>query len=134
MQTLDIKYKSNIKPDASLIADLYRKSKLNRPVDDLVRLQKMYNDSNIVLSAWDGDKLVGILRGWTDSSYDGYICDLAIDPDFQKNSIGKELLNQAIKKYPKAQFILRASEIASEYYKHIGWDKVENGWYFARES
>ena len=131
---MPIVYKSGIKPDVKLVADLYRRAQLNRPVDDSNRLQNMYDGSNLVLTAWDSDKLIGILRGWTDGAYDGYICDLAIDPEYQKNGIGKELLNQAVSPNPKVQFVLRASVIATEYYKHIGWSKIENGWYRPRES
>ena len=40
----------------------------------------MYEGSNVVWTAWDGARQVGILRGWTDGAYDGYVCDLAIDP------------------------------------------------------
>jgi len=130
---LPIIYKSDIKPDASVIAALYRKAQLNRPVDNLDRLQRMYEGSNLVISAWDGDKLVGVLRGWLDEAYDGYICDLAVDPDLQKSGIGKELLNKVTSANSEVQFVLRASKIATDYYKHIGWGKIENGWYFSRE-
>ena len=129
-----ISYRNNVRPDVKLIAELYKKAQLNRPVEDLNRLQAMYDNSNIVLSAWDNDILAGILRGWTDEAYDGYICDLAIDPNYQKMGIGKELLDEAVSKYPKVQFVLRASQIASDYYRHIGWKKIENGWFSPRES
>ena len=128
-----ITYRNDIRPDVKLIAQLYKKAQLNRPVDDLDRLQVMYENSSIVLSAWDGEFLAGILRGWTDGAYDGYICDLAVHPDYQKAGIGKELLNQALSINPQIQFVLRASVIANEYYQHIGWQKIENGWFFSRE-
>lgn len=128
-----INYRNDYCPNVEVITELYKEALLNRPNDDLDRITRMYKGSNIVITAWDGERLVGILRGWTDKSYDGYICDLAILPKYQKAGIGKELLSQVISNNPKVQFVLRASVIAGEYYKHIGWEKIENGWVFPRE-
>lgn len=130
----EISYRNDIHPNAGTIAELYKEALLNRPVDDLNRIKKIYEGSNLVLTAWDENCLVGILRGWTDGAYDGYICDLAVHPKYQNEGIGKNLLNKAIAINPKIQFVLRASVIASEYYKHIGWQKIENGWFYPRES
>ena len=128
-----ITYRSDACPDAAVIAELYRAAPLNRPVDDVQRIRRMYEGSNIILTAWDNEKLVGILRGWTDSAYDGYVCDLAIASDYQKAGIGKALLEKACALDPEIQFVLRASKIATEYYAHLGWEKVENGWVLARQ-
>ena len=129
-----ISYRNNIRPDIKLIAELYKKAQLNRPVENLDRLQTMYDNSNIVLSAWDDDILAGILRGWTDEAFHGYVCDLAVHPDYQQCGIGKELLDQAKSINFKVELVLRASAIARDYYQHIGWKKIENGWFSSRES
>ncbi len=128
-----IEYRSDRRPDAAVIAALYRGSPLNRPVDDVDRIRRMYEGSNLVFTAWDGERLVGILRGWTDGAYDGYVCDLAIAPDCQKLGIGRALLEQAIALGPQVQWVLRASKIAVNYYQHIGWQKIENGWLWPRQ-
>jgi GNAT superfamily N-acetyltransferase len=128
-----IAYRDDIKPDAQIIADLYRDASLIRPVDDVVRIRRMYQGSNLVLTAWDGDRLVGVLRGWIDGAFDGYVCDLAVHPDFQKHGIGAELLKLAREGRPEVQWVLRASKIAATYYEHIGWKEIENGWFWARE-
>lgn len=127
-----ITYRDDVRPPAGIIADLYRRSPLYRPVDDVERIASMYAGSNLVFTAWHGDKLVAILRGWTDRAYDGYICDLAIDPDYQKQGVGRELLRRVTAQGPRIQWVLRASKIASEYYSHLGWQKIENGWYQPR--
>jgi ribosomal protein S18 acetylase RimI-like enzyme len=128
-----ITYRSDARPGAAAIAELYRAAPLNRPVDDVQRIRRMYEGSNIILTAWDNEKLVGILRGWTDGAYDGYVCDLAVAPDYQKAGIGKALLEKACTLGPEIQFVLRASKIAAAYYVHLGWEKVENGWVLARQ-
>lgn len=128
-----ITYRSEIRPEPATIAALFRAALLNRPVDDHDRLRRMYTGSNIVLTAWSGELLVGILRAWSDGAFDGYISDLAVHPDFQKQGIGQELLKRAVADEPQVQFILRASKIAAGYYEHVGWQKIENGWFQPRE-
>jgi ribosomal protein S18 acetylase RimI-like enzyme len=127
-----ISYRSDSRPDIRFIADLYQATPLNRPVDDLERMRTMFENSNFVLTVWDGQRLVGILRGWHDGAFDGYICDLAIHPDYQKQGIGAKLLELARETRPQVQWLLTASRIATDYYQHVGWKKIENGWKWPR--
>lgn len=128
----EIRYRNDVTPAIETIVELYRAAPLNRPVDDPPRIGRMYAEANVVHTAWDGARLAGILRGWTDHGYDGYICDLAIHPDYQKHGIGRELLNRVVAAHPQVQFVLRASKIARDYYRHIGWQAIENGWFVPR--
>ena len=52
----------------------------------------MYANSNLVVSAWDGDNLVGISRSLTDFCYCCYLSDLAVKKVYQKMGIGKKLV------------------------------------------
>jgi ribosomal protein S18 acetylase RimI-like enzyme len=134
-----LNYRSDETPEASLIAALYDAAGLKRPTKDLDRIQRMYQGSNIVLTCFaegigdDSVKLVGILRGWTDYAFDGYVCDLAVHSDYQHRGIGKELLER-VKSIanPEVQWVLLASPVAKDYYAHLGWQKVENGWKWSR--
>jgi ribosomal protein S18 acetylase RimI-like enzyme len=129
-----ITYSFADRPDARTIADLYRAAELGRPNDDAARIARMYAGSPLVVSAWNGARLVGILRGWTDGAFDGYICDLAVHPEFQDSGIGRELLRQCVSRSSsEVQWVLRASVIAATYYEHLGWRRIENGWYWARD-
>jgi ribosomal protein S18 acetylase RimI-like enzyme len=129
---LTIRHRDDITPPMEMIVELYRAAQLNRPVDDLPRIARMYAAANVVHTAWDGARLVGILRGWTDQGHDGYICDLAIHPDYQKQGVGRELLSRVVAAHRQVQFVLRASKIARDYYPHIGWEPIENGWFVPR--
>jgi len=62
-----------------------------RPVDDRECMEGMIKSSNLIVSAWDGDKLIGIARSMTDFHYACYLSDLAVDKSYQSNNIGKEL-------------------------------------------
>lgn len=134
-------HRSDVVPELKAIAELYDAAKLRRPTSDLARLKRMFQGSNVVLTVWEEPekrgvrRLVALLRGWTDYAYDGYICDLAVHPDFQKLGLGKELLERAQSLgRPDVQWVLQASVIAERYYEHIGWQKIENGWKWPRDS
>jgi ribosomal protein S18 acetylase RimI-like enzyme len=130
---MPIAYSADRRPDAPSITALYRSAQLRRPVDDPDRISRTYAGSSIVLTAWDGPRLVGILRGWTDGAYDGYVCDLAVDPDHQNQGVGRELLRRCVSESPEVQWVLRASVIAADYYAHLGWTRIENGWVLERK-
>jgi ribosomal protein S18 acetylase RimI-like enzyme len=131
---MTIRYRSDIRPEAAVIAALYRAAPLIRPVDDLERIARMYAGSKVVFTAWDGGRLAGILRGWTDGAFDGYVCDLAVAPEYQKAGVGRELLEMCKRMSPEVQWVLRASKIAADYYAHVGWERIENGWFWKRQS
>jgi ribosomal protein S18 acetylase RimI-like enzyme len=140
---MPIAYRHDSRPSAVEIIRLYDAAPLYRPTKDADRIQRMYEESNVVWTAWEADdasdlgnaRLVGILRGWTDGAYDGYVCDLAVDPGFQKQGIGRELLTRVTAHYgPQVQWVLRASKIAARYYEHLGWQAIENGWSWSRVS
>ena len=61
-----------------------------RPVDDIERLGAMVQNANLVITARDGDLLVGVARGLTDFCYCTCLSDLAVDEQYQNRGIGKQ--------------------------------------------
>ncbi|MCB0642852.1 MAG: hypothetical protein KDC44_14485, partial [Phaeodactylibacter sp.] len=72
-----IHYKTNDLPPTESIIDLYDSSGINRPTTDYERIQQMYAQSNLVITAWQDTRLVGIARSLTDFCYCCYLSDLA---------------------------------------------------------
>ena len=44
----------------------------------------MYANSNLIITAWDNDKLVGISRSITDWVWSCYLADLAVSSNYKK--------------------------------------------------
>lgn len=123
---MSITYKSDVLPEIDEIIALLKDSGLNRPVDDTPRITQMYTQSNLIVSAWDGVKLVGIARSLTDFSFCCYLADLAIAMDYQKMGIGKQLVKITKEKISDQSMLLLLSvSTALEYYPKIGFDKSE---------
>jgi predicted N-acetyltransferase YhbS len=106
---------------------------LKRPTHDAQRIARMYQNSNLVISAWDGDKLVGVSRALTDFCYSCYLSDLAVTKDYQKAGIGKkliELTKEAIG--DETMLLLLSATTAMEYYPKVGMETVHNGFIIHR--
>ena len=128
-------YKSNEDITAEQLSQVFRTSGIKRPVDDLSRLQKMLDNGDILITAWDGDQLVGIARSITDYSYCCYLSDLAVNKNYQSLGIGKELVRQTqLHISEEVALILLSSPIAMEFYPHIGFKKIENGFIIPRQN
>ena len=123
-----IRTSTDPRPSLDAIRALYAAAPLRRPIGDPERIRKMFEHANVVIAAWDGERLVGLLRGWTDFAFDGYVCDLAIHPAYQKRNIGRRLLDEAAALGPDIHWILLASPIAKDYYGHLGWQPIPNAW------
>ncbi|MGI8386311.1 GNAT family N-acetyltransferase [Robertmurraya sp. P23] len=131
---ITIHYDENKKITAEELADVFRKSGIRRPVEDLPRLQKMIDQADITMTAWDGRRLVGIARAITDFSYCCYLSDLAVDQDYQNQGIGKELVRRVHERLgEEISLILLASPIAMYYYPKIGFKQIENGYIIPRK-
>lgn len=102
--------------------DLLIKSTLGerRPVNDFDRIKAMVENANMIITARDGKKLVGVARSITDFVYCTYLSDLAVDLEYQKQGIGKELIRLTKQDTPQATTILLAAPKAVNYYPHIG--------------
>lgn len=132
--TSTITYKTGPTPEISAIIELYKSSGINRPIDDKERIKKMYANSNLVISAWDNDKLVGISRSLTDFSYCCYLSDLAVKKDYQKEGIGKELIAITREKIGEScMLLLLSAPEAMGYYPKIGFDMANNAFIIKRK-
>jgi len=119
---------------AQAIAGLFRASGIRRPVDDLPRIQRMLNHANLTITAWEGDKLVGIARALTDFSFCCYLSELAVDCAYQKQDIDKELVRRVGEASGEESMLpLLAAPEAMCYYPPIGFQKVDRAWEIPRK-
>jgi ribosomal protein S18 acetylase RimI-like enzyme len=92
-----------------------------RPVDDLARLDRMLREADIVITARNGKKLIGVSRAITDYVYCCYLSDLAVDTAFQGRGIGTRLIAEThAAASPQATLFLVSAPAAVGYYPKIG--------------
>lgn len=130
---MEITYKTDIIPTAEAIIELYNQSGLPRPTGDRDRIKKMFDNSNLIVTAWHNELLVGLSRSITDWVWSCYLADLAVLPDYKKTGIGKKMVELTKEKLGEQSMLLLLSvPSAMEYYPKIGFVKQESSFIINR--
>lgn len=120
---------ASISPEQAI--DLYIRSTLGerRPIDSIETFAAMLANANLTISAWDGEKLIGISRSLTDLAYVAYLADLAVDEHYQRQGIGKRLIEETQERLkPGCMIVLLAAPKANTYYEHLGFEHNPRAW------
>ncbi len=128
-----IDYKVNASISTREFVALLHTSQLaeRRPVDDSTCIDGMLQNSNLVISAWDKNILVGVARAITDFHYACYLSDLAVAKEWRKRGLGgsyKKLTQEQLG--PRCKLILTA---ASDYYPCLGYEKNDRCWVLQKD-
>lgn len=134
---MDIAYRINEALSADQFIDLLRRCALGvrRPLHDRTCMQGMVEHSNLTITAWDGDRLVGIARALTDFHYACYVSELAVDEQYQRLGIGKRLQVLTQEQLgPHCHLIIIAAPAADDYYAKLGgYARHPRCWVLARD-
>ncbi|MCY7294941.1 GNAT family N-acetyltransferase [Alteromonas sp. a30] len=131
-----ILYKINEPISAEQFIALLNESTLGerRPVSDAECMKGMVENSNLIVTAWNNGKLVGVARSLTDFHYACYLSDLAVSKHYQKQGIGKRLQQLTQEQLgPKCKLILLSAPAANNYYPSIGYTNNPRCWVLERD-
>jgi ribosomal protein S18 acetylase RimI-like enzyme len=128
-----ITYQINAPLTVDDVIRVFRNSGIRRPIDQPDRIQEMIEHANLIVSAWDGHKLIGIGRALTDFSFCCYLSDLAVDRDYQRSGIGRALVKAVLEQIgDRCSLILLSAPEAMEYYPKLGFEEIKNGFMIKR--
>lgn len=100
-----------------------------RPLDHPATLQGMLDNANLLVTAWQGEALVGVARSVTDFHYCCYLSDLAVGESVQGLGIGKALIRETfLQLQPGCKVILLAAPQAVTYYPKLGFGQHPSAW------
>jgi predicted N-acetyltransferase YhbS len=134
---MDIDYhlESHLEIGSEEFIDLLERSTLaeRRPVNEADTIRRMLKHADIIVTARAGGLLVGISRAITDYSFCTYLSDLAVDLDYQRQGIGKELIARTHEAAGRnTTLILLAAPKARTYYPHVGMQAHDSCWIIPR--
>lgn len=125
-----IDYRLGEVPALATARDLYADCSLGarRPIADDARFAAMLANANLTVTAWDGERLVGMARSLSDFVYATYLSDLAVRDSHQRAGIGRELIRRTQQAAPQARIILLAAPAAVDYYPRVGFSHHPQAW------
>jgi len=95
----------------------------------------MLRRADVIVTARVAGRLVGVSRAITDFSFATYLSDLAVDEQFQRQGIGRELIHRTHAAAGKqTMLVLLAAPKARSYYPHIGMESHDSCWCLPRVS
>lgn len=131
---MEIEYKETL-PAVDTIMGFFHDSDYFpiRDKQDADRIDRMFRNADLLVTAWDGDKLVGIARSLTDFCYCCYLSDLAVRNGYKQQGIGKRLVEMTKEKAGDAcKLILQSSPIAMDFYARIGMQRIDSAFIIPR--
>jgi GNAT superfamily N-acetyltransferase len=126
-----VTYSHNRSITCEQFIDVLNRSTLGerRPVANRERIASMLRHSNLLCTAWAGERLVGVARSVTDFSYCCYLSDLAVDVAFQGRGVGTRLIQVTQERLdPQCMIVLLAAPKAEAYYPRIGMTQHRSAW------
>ncbi|MFO1081413.1 MAG: GNAT family N-acetyltransferase [Reyranellaceae bacterium] len=125
--------------EETLGADEYiavvRSSGLVRPIDDRSRIEQMLAHGNLIVTARQDGRLVGLARSLTDFCFCCYLSDLAVDKACQGQGIGKRLIEETrlAAGGDRTTTLLLSAPGALTFYKGIAMPQADNCFLYRRQ-
>ena len=109
------------------IARLYTAVGWTAYTDNIRVLREGYKNSMLVLAAYDGEELLGIIRTVGDGATIVFVQDILVFPDKQRQGIGTALLKEILNRYPDVRQIELATDNTAKtmaFYKSMGFSEM----------
>lgn len=127
---MTINYSNEKYIDKERLESLYNDVEWYAYTDDLELLQQAVNQSLYVLTAWEEDTLVGLIRVVGDGLTIIYIQDILVLKEYQNQGIATEMLQHVLTKYDNVrQKVLLTDEAPDvrHFYEKNGFESCDKG-------
>jgi ribosomal protein S18 acetylase RimI-like enzyme len=89
------------------------------------RLEASTAASTEVVTAWDGERLVGHARSLTDGAMSAYISMVIVHPRYQALGVGRRLMRQLLDGHDGVRFALSSAIGMGDWYARLGFEPDE---------
>lgn len=123
-----IAYKENNPIHTDVLTALYKSVGWTAYSDDSEIMKQILAGSRFYISAWSGEKLIGLIRTVGDGAYILYIQDILVHPEYQRFGIGTALMKQILEKAEKMRQIILTTdntEKTTAFYRSLGFTPME---------
>ena len=108
-----------------VVPALLKKVELSHTEPDVHR--KAFEASREVVFVFDGERLIGIGRCLSDGIRQAALYDIAVEPEYQGQGIGRAIVDRLMRNLSGCNFILYASPGKEDFYRCLGFKKMKTG-------
>lgn len=122
---MNFELKENVIPCLKDLIALYDDAGWANYTNNSNMLQKAYENSLLIITAWDDDKLIGVIRIVGDGYSIIYIQDILVLKEYQHMGIGSKLITEAMNRYKDVyqKVLLTDNEPKTlAFYKKMGFE------------
>lgn len=115
--------------DLDTLLNLYSSVGWTNYTDKPEMLKKAYENSLLTLGAYDGDKLVGVIRTVGDGFSIVFIQDILVFPEYQRRGIGTQLIREIMERFSSVYQIELMTDNTHKtvsFYQSVGFVKVDD--------
>ena len=94
----------------------------------LEKIKLMLKNSTVIVTLWDGKKIIGFGRATSDGAYRAVLWDIIINKEMQGNGLGRKVVDILLRspKIKNAEKIYLMTTNHIDFYKTIGFQKITN--------
>jgi len=105
------------------VLELYRANHWSS-ADKPQQLHQALRHSHSLVTAWDGETLVGLANAISDGFLVVYYPHVLVHPDYQRRGIGRELMERLLRRYKGFhQHAVLADKTAVAFYERCGFER-----------
>lgn len=115
------------------VFDLFKKSGIDQPNKTIDHISRSMKGSAVIVTAWHNKRLIGYSNAISDLSWVGHISQLAVDPEYQGQGIGRSLIEKIKQTLgDEITLMVHSSEIAKDFYRSVGFKEYNDMFVFPR--
>ncbi len=125
-----IEYKKTDSIEKSKVLQLYKDAGWTAYTENSQQLMEAISNSLRVIGAWDGNKLVGLIRVVGDGQIILYIQDILVLQEYKRRGIGTNLMKLAMDEFKDVRQKVLLTEDAEEtrgFYESLGFSSCDDG-------
>ena len=108
------------------LCEVFRLAPLGTREPEKLKLAAM--NSHTVCSAYADRRIIGFGRALSDGEYQSAIYDVVVLPEFQKQGVGRSIMEALLEKLPKnAPVLIYAAPGKQDFYRQFGFGNLKTG-------
>ncbi|MBI5552708.1 MAG: GNAT family N-acetyltransferase [Desulfobacterales bacterium] len=108
------------------LCEVFRLAPLGTREPEKLKMAAM--NSHTVCSAYLDGRIIGFGRALSDGAYQSAIYDVVVLPEYQKQGVGRAIMEALLEKLPKnAPVLIYAAPGKENFYRKLGFGKLKTG-------